>query len=80
MRSCFHGVSLMHSLSKNFFSLEKENEESKCIHDVKSASGTLPMGDGEIRRRPISFFAQLYESESSPSTGNLEQEKKHTHT
>lgn len=49
VRSCFQGVSLMDSLSKNFFSLEKENGESKCIHDVKS-SGTLLMGDGEIRR------------------------------
>lgn len=65
VRSRFQCVDQMDVPSKFFFSLEKKNGQRKCIHSLKSESGTLLTSVHDIRSRAARFYEDLYRSELS---------------
>ncbi|KAI3367138.1 hypothetical protein L3Q82_008135 [Scortum barcoo] len=52
-----------------FFGLEKKNGQSRFIHALRSDKGQLLTEAGEIRRRAVQFYAQLYHSEYTEDEG-----------
>ncbi|KAI3370929.1 hypothetical protein L3Q82_023482, partial [Scortum barcoo] len=63
VRSHFQSTALMDASSSFFFGLEKKNGQSRFIHALRSDKGQLLTEAGEIRRRAVQFYAQLYQSE-----------------
>ncbi|KAI3362870.1 hypothetical protein L3Q82_001915 [Scortum barcoo] len=62
-------ITLMDPPLSFFFGLEKKNEQSRFIHALCSDKGQLLAEAGEIRRRAVQFYAQLYQSEYTEDEG-----------
>ncbi|KAI4887913.1 hypothetical protein NFI96_014527 [Prochilodus magdalenae] len=65
VRSRFQSVSEMDAPSKFFFGLEQKNGQKRFMHAVRTESGDLLSEPAEIRKRTVSFFLKLYNSEQS---------------
>ena len=50
------------SKKKNY--LEKTNGQKRFIHALRSEDGTLLSDHADIRKRAVSFYEELYKSES----------------
>ncbi|KAI4886999.1 hypothetical protein NFI96_027941 [Prochilodus magdalenae] len=55
----------MDSPSKFFFGLEQKNGQKRFMYAVRTESGDLLSEPAEIRKRTVSFFSKLYNSEQS---------------
>lgn len=64
VRSQFQSVEQMYGPTKFFFGLEKKNGQSQYIHSLYSQNGTEITQPSEIRKRTVSFYSELYKSES----------------
>lgn len=53
----------MDAPSKFFFGLEKKNGQSRFIHALRSAKGQKLKEPGEIKKRAVEFYCELFESE-----------------
>lgn len=63
VRSRFINLSQMDAPSKFFFSLERKNGQSRCIHCLCSEDGHELTEPSEIRKRAVRFYTGLYNSE-----------------
>ncbi|XP_040928666.1 transposon TX1 uncharacterized 149 kDa protein [Betta splendens] len=63
VRSRFQSVTDMDAPSRFFFSLEKRNGQNKSIHSLRSAAGVILEEPGDIRRRAVEFYRDLFQSE-----------------
>lgn len=64
VRSRFQSVEQMDGPTKFFLGLEKKNGQSRYIHSLYSINGTEITEPNEIRKRAVSFYSELYKSES----------------
>lgn len=53
----------MDAPSKFFFGLEKKNGQSRFIHALRSAKGQELKEPGEIKKRAVELYCELFESE-----------------
>lgn len=53
----------MDAPSKFFFSLEKNNGQSRYIHSLRSENGQELTKTSDIRKRAVQFYDKLYRSE-----------------
>lgn len=60
---------LMDAPSKYFFNLEKKIGQNRFIHKIKSAAGQELKQPQEIRRRILTFYADLYKREYQEHQG-----------
>ncbi|KAI4874446.1 hypothetical protein NFI96_005561, partial [Prochilodus magdalenae] len=65
VHSRFQSASEMDAPSKFFFGLEQKNGQRSFMHAVRTESGDLLSKPAEIRKRTVSFFSKLYNSEQS---------------
>lgn len=65
VRSRFQSAELMDAPSKFFFNLEKKNGQRRLIHGLLSKNGNLLTSHGDVRKRAVEFYEELYRSEIS---------------
>ncbi|KAI4898221.1 hypothetical protein NFI96_022806, partial [Prochilodus magdalenae] len=65
VRSRFQSASEMDVPSKFFFGLKQKNGQKRFMHAVRTESGDLLSEPAQIRKRTVSFFSKLYNSEQS---------------
>lgn len=76
-RSRFQSLSQVDAPTKYFFSLEKKQGQSKLIHCLRAEDGRELQETGEIRRRAVQFYTELFSSqvggEDTANTHNFHQ-------